>query len=199
MERPRKKRLRHRPEEALAASCVLVVCRMKSIGRTEKELLAVCACTKRHLALVLRDVNRVVFELSNQRVPTSNTRDVIERFCANMNISFVVASTAKHIVQVALALPLRGYFVYCETYLEMTEVEHAGNRQARDLSITSHFVRSRSRDLHGMCGMQDGRLPGHGQAREDCFHGVGSCRCHNQGSRRKFPHERFPLFLLDLD
>jgi transcription initiation factor TFIIIB Brf1 subunit/transcription initiation factor TFIIB len=94
------KKMRCRPFEALAASCVLVVCRFKKIGRTEKEILAVCSCTKRHLAIVLRGVNRVICEMSNRRVPVSCPKDVIERFCANMNADALVVKTATHVVQV---------------------------------------------------------------------------------------------------
>jgi transcription initiation factor TFIIIB Brf1 subunit/transcription initiation factor TFIIB len=67
-------KLRHRPLDALAASCIIVVCRFQNIGRTEKEILAVCSCTKKQLAVVLRGVNRVVCELSNRRVPVSTAK-----------------------------------------------------------------------------------------------------------------------------
>jgi transcription initiation factor TFIIB len=120
-------KLRHRPREALAASCVIVVCRFQKIGRTEKEVLAVCVCTKKHLAVVLRGVTRVICELSKRRMPVSTAKvnhpapmlspialyssedsepciysasqDVIQRFCTNMNIPILVASTASHIVK----------------------------------------------------------------------------------------------------
>ena len=67
-------KLLHRPREALAAACVIVVCRFKHISRTEKEILAVCSCTRKHLAVVLRGVNRVVYELSKRRVPVSTSK-----------------------------------------------------------------------------------------------------------------------------
>jgi hypothetical protein len=67
-------KLKDKPHEALAASCVLVTCRFKNIGRTEKELLAVCSFTKRQLAMVLRGVNRVICELSNRHVPVSTAK-----------------------------------------------------------------------------------------------------------------------------
>jgi transcription initiation factor TFIIIB Brf1 subunit/transcription initiation factor TFIIB len=97
--RTRSKKMRYKPLEALAASCILVVCRLQKIGRTEKEVLAVCMCTKRHLAIVLRGVNRAIVEMCNRHVPVSNTKDVIQRFCANLNVSALVVSTATQIVQ----------------------------------------------------------------------------------------------------
>jgi hypothetical protein len=98
-------KLKCRPVEALAASCVLVVCRFKNIGRTEKELLAVCTCTKRHLAMVLRGVNRAIALVSKRNVPVSNAQDVIQRFCTNMQLSQQIVKTATHIVQVGDLLP----------------------------------------------------------------------------------------------
>jgi hypothetical protein len=95
-----RKKMRYKPFEALAASCVLVVCRFKQIGRTEREVLAVCSCTKRNLALVLRGVNRSIVELSNRRIPCSVPSDVVERFCANMQTSKTVVKTANHVLQV---------------------------------------------------------------------------------------------------
>jgi hypothetical protein len=98
----RVRKMRYRPLEALAASCVVVVCRLQNIGRTEKEILAVCSCTKKHLALVLKAVNRGIVECSKRHVPTSNTQDVIQRFCTNMQMPALVAKTATHIVKVLL-------------------------------------------------------------------------------------------------
>jgi transcription initiation factor TFIIIB Brf1 subunit/transcription initiation factor TFIIB len=70
-------RLRYRPIEALAASCILVVCRFQKIGRTEKEVLAVCSCTRRHLAMILRNVNRGIMEICKRRVPIVTTGSVL--------------------------------------------------------------------------------------------------------------------------
>jgi transcription initiation factor TFIIIB Brf1 subunit/transcription initiation factor TFIIB len=93
-------KIRYKPVEALAAACILIVCRFQKNGRTEREVLAVCSCTKKHLAIVLRGVNRAIVEVSKRSViPVSTTKDVIQRFCANINVSPFVVSTASYIVQ----------------------------------------------------------------------------------------------------
>lgn len=90
-------KLRSHPHEALAAACILVACRFRNVGRTEKEVLAVCTCTKRQLAVVQRGLHRVICEISNRRIPTSTPKDVLQRFCTNLRLNSVIVSVAKHI------------------------------------------------------------------------------------------------------
>jgi transcription initiation factor TFIIIB Brf1 subunit/transcription initiation factor TFIIB len=139
-------KMRYRPQEALAAACIIVVCKFKNIGRTEKEILAVCTCTKKTLATVLRGVNRSIVELSNRRIPPSTARDVIQRFCTNMKMPQLVAKTALHIVheidrrgicQSRLISSVAGAAIFMACVVCREDVNIEGLELAKAVSIAS--------------------------------------------------------------
>ena len=89
----------HRPREALVASCILVAYRIQGVGRTEKEMLAICSCTKKQLSRVLKAINTLLDYTIGRIAPVSNAVDLIQRFCSHLKVSRVVCTTATHVVR----------------------------------------------------------------------------------------------------
>jgi transcription initiation factor TFIIB len=94
----RRNRLSHRPRDALVAALVSVAYRLKSVGRTEKEILAMCSCSKKQLARVLRGVNTVVQGSIGKIVPVVNAVDLVRRFCSHLRMPYKVSIIALHII-----------------------------------------------------------------------------------------------------